>query len=264
MEIRRGEPDVKSFCDRIEAQLEELAGRSSSLVPSALPLPGRDETLSRYVLLGPSGGSDPIRIGVFAGIHGDEPAGCEAVVKLCERLMAQPELAENYHLYLYPSCNRHGLESGSRYLRSGKDLNREFWKGSSEAEVRVLEDEILTHTFHGFISLHSDDTSEGMYGFVRGAVLAKSLLEPALRAAEKFLPRNRESVIDGFPAENGIISHCYDGVLTAPPKLAGTPFEIILETPHAAPVEAQVEALTGSMQAILAEYRKFIAFAADL
>ena len=249
----------------IAKELEAVAEESSLLVPSGIPLLGESgTTMPRYVFLGPSGGGDPIRIGIFAGIHGDEPAGCHAVVELCRWLARNPAAAENYHLYLYPLCNPYGLKRGSRYSASGKDLNREFWKGSREAEVRTLEQEILTHTFNGFISLHSDDTSNGMYGFVRGAVLAKSLLEPALIAAEQYLPRNRDAVIDGFAAENGIISHCYDGVLTAPPKLAGTPFEIILETPHAAAMERQVQALLGSMQAILGEYRKFIAFAAGL
>lgn len=258
-------PQVETIYEQVREKLDRLAERSALLVSSGIPLPGRaEESLPRYVFAGPSGGSDPIRIGIFAGIHGDEPAGCEAVARLCERLVARPELAENYHLYFYPLCNRHGLESGSRYSRNGKDLNREFWRGSNEPEVRTLEHEILTHTFNGFISLHSDDTSEGMYGFVRGAVLAKSLLEPALKAAEGFLARNRERVIDGFPAENGIISCCYDGVLTAPPKLAGTPFEIILETPQRAEFDHQVGALVAAMEGVLAEYRKFIAFAADL
>ena len=87
---------------------------------------------------------------------------------------------------------------------------------------------------------------------------------PALAAAEQVLPRNRAATIDGFAAENGIISECYDGILTSPPKLEKTPFEIILETPHDAPGERQIEAFVKASLAILAEYRKFIAFAADL
>jgi len=37
--------------------------------------------------------------------------------------------------------------------------------------------------------VHSDDTSDGLYGFVGGDVLSENLLEPALREAEKILPR---------------------------------------------------------------------------
>jgi hypothetical protein len=179
-------------------------------------------------------------------------------------LARNPRLAEGYQLYFYPVCNPSGFDSGSRLSASGKDLNREFWKGSSEPEVILLEREIQELSFHGLVSFHADDTSEGLYGFVRGAVLARSLLEPALRAAENVLPRNGATVIDGFAAENGIISQCYDGILTSPPKLENTPFEIILETPQHAPEEKQVEAFVSASVAILAEYQKFISFAADL
>ena len=186
------------------------------------------------------------------------------MVEFARRLVRNPSLAEGYQLYFYPICNPAGFDAGSRWSASGKDLNREFWKNSPEAEVVLLEREIQELSFHGLVSLHADDTSEGMYGFVRGAVLARSLLEPALRAAETILPRNGASLIDGFAAENGIISQCYDGILTSPPKLENTPFEIILETPQHAPEEKQVEALVMASVTILAEYRKFISFAADL
>src|SRR5262249_32876778 len=145
-----------------------------------------------------------------------------------------------------------------------KDLNREFWKDSTEAEVTLLESEIRKHGFQGLISLHADDTSEGLYGFVRGAVLARSLLTPALAAAKNFLPINTTSVIDGFRAENGIITECFDGILPSPPRLENTPFEVIFETPQRAPAEWQVEACIAAIRTILSEYRKFIAYAADL
>jgi hypothetical protein len=243
-------------------QLDALARSSESLVRSPLRL--GDCELPRYIFLGPKGGGDAIRIGIFAGIHGDEPAGVQAIHLLASRLAANPALAEGYQLFLYPSCNPTGLVSGSRCSASGKDLNREFWQNSNEPEVRLLEPEILTHRFQGLISLHADDTSEGLYAFVRGAVLSKNLLLPALAAAETVLPRNRQSIIDGFPAEDGIISRCYDGILTSPPRLEQSPFEIILETPHHAPQQAQAEALAIAVETILAEYQKLLAFAANL
>lgn len=218
----------------------------------------------RFVFTGPHGGGDPVRFGLFAGIHGDEPAGVLALVRLIQNLMAQRDLSAGYRLYLYPACNPTGLVATTRLSASGKDLNRQFWKNSSEVEVRLLEREIQSRKFHGLISLHADDTSDGMYGFVRGAVLSKGLLEPALKAAEAVLPRNRDPLIDGFPAHEGIISECYDGILTSPPDLQPLPFEIILETPHSAAEEKQVEALVRALSAILLEYQKLLAFAANL
>lgn len=244
------------------ARFEALVRSSDFFASSTLTLDGT--RLQRFVFDGPHGGGDSIRIGFFAGIHGDEPAGSLAILELARQLARNPNLAEGYQIYFYPICNPGGFDAGTRCSATGKDLNREFWKNSGEPEVVLLEREILQLSFHGLVSLHADDTSRGVYGFVRGAVLARSLLEPALASAEKILERNRDSIIDGFPAENGIISQCYDGILTSPPKLENTPFEIILETPHHADEPKQIEACVEGSLAILTEYRKFLAFAADL
>src|SRR5262249_28732833 len=152
-------------------------------------------------------------------------------------------------------------EDKTRHSRSGKDLNREFWSNSLEPEVRHLETEIWTHAFHGIINLHSDDTSHGLYGFVTGAVLSEHLLAPALLAGEKFLPRNREGRIDGFPADQGIIYEGYEGVLRAPTGLSQQPFEVTLETPHHAPLHLQLGAFAAALETILLEYQSLLAIA---
>jgi murein peptide amidase A len=244
--------------------LESISRGSDFLVSRPISDHETGFRLERFIFDGPHGGGDAIRIGFFAGIHGDEQAGAHAVVEFARRLARDPAIAEGYQLFFYPICNPAGFNVGSRFSASGKDLNREFWKNSAEPEVVLLEREIHEHHFHGLVAFHADDTSDGLYGFVRGAVLARSLLEPALCAGETVLPRNRAPIIDGFPAENGIISQCYDGILTSPPKLENTPFEIILETPQHAPESSQIEACVSASQAILVEYRKFISFAADL
>ena len=115
-----------------------------------------------------------------------------------------------------------------------------------------------------FRSLHTDDTSAGFYGIVRGATLTKHLIEPALAAAEKFLPRDERPVIDGFNARNGVIRDCYNGVLSAPAKVRSRPFEIILETPATPPEYLKELAFVAALESILSEYRKFIAYAPNL
>jgi hypothetical protein len=143
-------------------------------------------------------------------------------------------------------------------------LNREFWKDSREPEVQCLETEVWTHAFHGIINLHSDDTSHGVYGFVNGEVLSEHLLEPALKAAEAYLPRNHERQIDGFPADQGIIYQCYNNVLQAPAGLTQAPFEITLETPHHAAAELQLAAFGAALRTILAEYRSVVSIAQSI
>ncbi len=249
------------------APLEKIAVDSPNLVANhdaRFEADGETYVLPRYLFVGPRGGDMPIRIGIFAGIHGDEPEGVHALIRFVKLLEAKPELATGYYLSLYPICNPTGFEDNTRHARSGKDLNREFWRNSDEPEVRLLQAELQSRSFQGIISLHTDDTSDGFYGFVRGATLTKHLIEPALAAAEKFLPRNELPVIDGFNARRGIIRDCYDGVLSAPPKVRPRPFEIILETPATPPEYLKELAFIASLQTILLEYNQFIAYAPNL
>lgn len=205
-----------------------------------------------------------MRVAIFAGIHGDEPAGVHALCDLVRALEQAPALARQYVLHVYPLCNPTGFEDRTRESRSGRDLNREFWRGSLEPEVQLLEREILRERYDGLISLHSDDTSEGLYGFVRGATLTRHLLQPALAAAEQLLPVNQAPLIDGFHAVDGIIHSAYDGILSAPPSARPQPFEIILESPSLAPLQRQRSALLLAVVEILRHYRRLIAYAADL
>lgn len=247
--------------------LEIAAANSASLIANhgaRFEVNGESYELPRYLFIGPSGGGDPIRIGIFATVHGDEPEGAHALVQFVRLLERSPEIARGYCLFLYPVCNPTGYEDATRCSRRGRDLNREFWNHSAEPEVMLLQSELVSHAFDGIISLHSDDTSHGAYGFVSGATLTKNLLEPALAAANEILPRNADTVIDGFNADNGIIRQGYQGVLSAPPKIRPRPFEIVFETPQEAPHFAQVQATVVALHTILSEYRRFISYAANL
>lgn len=221
--------------------------------------------LPRLIFRGGNETGEPIiRLAVFAGLHGDEPAGVHALVDLLRELEANPFVGRAYRIHIYPLCNPTGYEDGTRHSRSGRDLNREFWRGSLEPEVGIIERELLLNKFHGIISLHSDDTSDGLYGFVRGATLTEHLLKPALAAAEAALPVNPANIIDGFHAVEGIIRSAYDGILTAPPGSSPAPFEIILESPHHTPMDLQRRAFVLALTEILRHYRRMIAYAADL
>jgi murein peptide amidase A len=264
--FRPGGPARRSMPELL-APLERIAASAPSLIANhgaSFEVGGQTYELPRYLYLGPKGGGDTLRIGLFAGVHGDEPEGVHALVQFLTLLDREPELAKGYALFVYPICNPTGFEDRTRHARSGKDPNREFWRGSTEPEIRLLESELVAHSFHGIISLHTDDTSHGFYGFAHGATLTHNLIEPALDAAEEFLARNADDTIDGFEARNGIIHQGYQGILRAPPAVRPRPFEIILETPQAAPSHLKEAAFVAALRVILARYRELIAFAPNL
>jgi murein peptide amidase A len=251
--------------DKILSPLDNLAGRSERLLRAPAAKNGAPQPpVPRYFYLGERGGGDVIRLAIFAAIHGDEPEGTLALNRFVTLLEQDPEIARGYALFLYPVCNPTGFEDGTRHARGGKDLNREFWRQSPQPEVRFLESEIYLHAFDGLVTLHSDNTSKGLYGYVNGSVLSENLLEPALRAAEKFLPRDRRPVIDGFPARDGIIYRSFEGVLRSLPGMERPPFELTFETPQRAQLYLQVEAAAVALQTILQQYRQLRAFAQNI
>ena len=256
--LESGRRSIQRFLE----PLQGLAGLRTDLLGS-FQSEGRTYSMPRVTFRGPNSG-DPIRIGIFATIHGDEPAGALAVTTFLQDLAREPHLGENFLLQAYPLCNPTGFEDNTRCSRRGRDLNREFWRASVEPEVEILEHELRTSHWSGIIQLHADDTSDGIYGFVRGHTLTENLLRPALREAGKVLPRNVNATIDGFAARDGIIYDHYDGVLAAPARMDPVPFEIILETPHRAAMERQVQALVVALHTILSEYRRLISFAANI
>ena len=241
--------------------LDELAHGSEHLFAAHLAYTdslGTPRSLPKYLFAGPGDAQCYLRVGSFAGVHGDEESGVLAAVELLERLEANPELARGYELFIYPVVNPSGYVENTRWSRSGLDLNREFWRDSQEIEVQLLERQLRKLQFNGLIALHSDDTSEGLYGFVKGHELTRHVLEPALEAAGKFLPRNFDKSIDNFEANNGIIEKGYEGILTAPPEQVPKPFEVVFETPQLAELDPQIEAHIVAVLTILDRFKILI------
>src|SRR5262245_21331461 len=118
---------------RLLAPLDELAECSANFLSRAFGgfcSGGSRYELPRYIYLGPKGGGDTLRLGLFATLHGDEPEGALGLARFIEHLEQNPEIAKGYSLFLYPVCNPTGFEDASRQSRTGRDLNREFWTDS--------------------------------------------------------------------------------------------------------------------------------------
>src|SRR5436190_455263 len=79
---------------------------------------GETYSLPRFRFCGPNA-SEPIRIGLFAAIHGDEPAGALAAAHFLIQMAQEPALAENFLLQMYPLCNPTGFEDNTRESRRG-------------------------------------------------------------------------------------------------------------------------------------------------
>lgn len=196
-----------------------------------------------------------VPICLVAGVHGDEADGILAALEFARRFSRTPQLVSNYALTIYPCMNPVGYERMTRENGKGKDLNREFFRDSGEGEVVVMERELRSHEFTGFISGHSDYESFGMYAYATGAVISERLAKPALFQASGVIPINTDAVIDGHPAQFGIINQKFPGSLGPLSKAVTEPFDITIETPNLFALSKRVEAQAIAFETILHENR---------
>jgi protein MpaA len=196
-----------------------------------------------------------VSICVVAGIHGDEPDGILGALEFARRFAQSRELTGSYALTMYPCINPHGYEQMTRENANGRDLNREFFRGSAEPEVRIMERELGQQQFSGFIAGHSDYESFGLYAYATGAVLSERLAKPALFQASAVIPINMQPVIDGHPARYGIINEKFPGSLGPLSKGPTEPFDITIETPNLFALRKRVEAQAIAFETVLHEYR---------
>ena len=265
-ELTSTAPVRRSIGDLL-APIERLAAESPNLIfrrQARFDVEGENYFIPRIDFIGAKSGDVPTRLGIFGGIHGDEPESVHAAVRFIKFLESYPELAVGYCLSFYPLCNPTGFEDNTRQSRRGKDLNREFWNNSAEPEVLLLEKELDLGAFDGIISLHIDDTCDGFYGIVGGATLTRHLIAPALRAADQFLPLDKRAQIDGFPAQDSVLRESYSGVLRARPGIRLRPFEITLEAPKHRPAYLIEWSFVAALESILSHYREFIAYARNV
>jgi murein peptide amidase A len=210
--------------------------------------------IPRFAFLGPPGGGDTVRLGIFAALRGDETEGAAAAVEFLRQLEALPRLARGYHIYVYPICNPTGFEDGTPRSRSGCDLTAEFWGGSREPEIHYLEQELETLRFDGVVALLSGTNACGLRGFTPSPVLGEALVAPAVQAAAAAFPAQHEEDLNttesralGMGRLRSVLTRSYDS--------NPSPFEIVLETPRQAPTMAKVQATVAALKSILDSYR---------
>ncbi|HEX3721112.1 MAG TPA: hypothetical protein VH595_24440 [Verrucomicrobiae bacterium] len=237
------------------APLDQLAANSTNLIANHkanFEVDGQTYCLPRYLFIGPRGGDEPIRVGIFATLNGNEPEGAHALTRFLRVLEANAEAATGYCLFIYPVCNPIGFEEGTSEAGRGREVTADFWDESDQPEAKLLRAEILFHSLNGGIVLRASSGIGGFHGIARGAIMTRHLVEPALEAAEQFLPLH-----NGVERQEG-------SLLSAPPGVRPRPFEIVLQSPKDAPTFLGECAFVTALHAILVEYRKFIAYARNI
>ena len=141
------------------------------------------------------------RIYISTGIHGDEPAGPLAAL----RLLQENQWPENVEIFLLPCLNPAGFVVNTRENTGGLDLNRDY-RNSKAAETRThiawLERQ---PSFDLYLCLHEDWESHGFYLYEQNPDDRLSLAAKMIQAVQTVCPIDLNENIEGRPAQGGII-----------------------------------------------------------
>ena len=150
---------------------------------------------------GPSDGG----LYLSAGIHGDEPAGPEALVRWAETHLPTLARAEpRLPLFILPCLNPWGLVNNRRSDARGHDLNRAFHRRI--APVPQLKKLLAGRRFVLGVALHEDYDANGVYLYEiddRPPGWGRRLLRACSSRAMPIETRRR---IEDFPFKNGLLS----------------------------------------------------------
>jgi murein peptide amidase A len=191
---------------------------------------------------------------ISTGIHGDEPAGPLAALRLLQE-DAWPDTAA---IWLCPCLNPAGLRLNRRENASGIDINRDY-RHPQSPEARAHTNWLQRQPrFDVTLCLHEDWESNGFYLYEVNPDGRPSLAEKITAAAATVCPIDLAEVIEDRPARNGIIRPEFSPAERPQwPEAAylithKTRLNYTLEAPSDFPLPARVSALTAAVRAVLA------------
>lgn len=222
------------------AQFRAVAARQGFRVESF----GEIEGYPLLALTKRTAGRRP-RIYLAAAIHGDEPAGPAALLRLLEEGFFDRRAV----WLICPVLNPVGLSLGTRENRGGIDLNRDYRGGPKSVEIsahiRWLQRQ---PPFDLALCLHEDWETSGFYLYERNPDPRSTYATSIINAVSKVCPIELTELIDGRPGKDGIIRppddpQSYELWAEAVYLWVNhTPLCYTLETPSARPLVQRVEA----------------------
>jgi predicted deacylase len=157
------------------------------------------------------------------GIHGDEPAGVEAILRFLEQ--PTPGWARRIRFTIFPCMNPYGLDHHQRGNYAGLDINR-FYHTSDLPEIAAQKRVLQGRRFDLHLTLHEDVDALGFYVYElsrRGPSIARRIL----RNISPVIRFDSRGVIERRRANRGLIQRTY------PPRgMKGWPESIYMFAEH--------------------------------
>jgi|ERR1051325_3719051 hypothetical protein len=235
--------------DCVAAAREYGWGVEEIPVPSKPPLIALEHSSSRIT-------NHASRIYISTGIHGDEPAGPLAV----RQLLQENQWPTDVNISVCPCLNPAGFRLNRRENEQGIDLNRQYLNTKAKETLAHIEWLSRQAPFDLCLCLHEDWESDGFYVYELNPDSRPSLADHIVAQVAEVCPVDRSEIIEGRPAQNGIIRPSVDPrlrpdwpesfyLLTYKTRLSYT-----LEAPSDFPLPTRVAALVTAVRAGLAAF----------
>jgi hypothetical protein len=193
------------------------------------------------------------RVYISTGIHGDEPGGPSAML----RLLQDDAWPNTYSLWLCPCLNPRGFPLNRRESAQGHDLNRQYLHPSAPETLAHVAWLQRQPAFDLCLCLHEDWESHGFYLYELNPDGLPSLAEKMIKSVAQVCPIDQSELIEGRPAQNGIIRPSVDPrsrpqwpeafyLLTHKTRISYT-----LEAPSDFPLPVRVASLVTAVRAAL-------------
>lgn len=217
------------------------------------------ETGDGPVLAWEKDGDGPM-VYLSAGIHGDEPAGPLALL----RLMKSGFFRDGRHWLLCPALNPEGLALGTRENRAGLDLNRDYLlRATPEVAAHAMWLSVRPPP-DVFVSFHEDWETEGFYFYeINLGDDNPSRASAILDAVSGHFQPEPGPLIDGHEVRGpGWIYHRAEADLpdSWPEAIflakRGCPLSFTFETPSRACLESRIEAHIAGLAGLLGAITK--------
>jgi len=200
-------PSVRSL-QKMKTHLSGIVRSSSRLTMQTI---GQVEYGSftapvQVISFAPKGKAD-YRILIDGGVHGNEPAGVEAVMDLVQRVAKQPGKYKNVSFDFIVCVNPWGWAHDIRFNKEGRDVNRDFASFKSQ-EAGIIRDFVKGKTYDLIIDHHEDPSGKGFYMYQYAKpdqILSRAVIDSVRKA--------------GYPIEqdiNMILLKTDDGLIDAP------------------------------------------------
>jgi hypothetical protein len=137
-----------------------------------------------------------------AGIHGDEPAPVEAVIRWATKSLGNKELRW-WNWQIFPCLNPWGLERNIRFDSEGRDLNR-YYHSKRVPQIAAQLKRLKERDFDAAVALHEDYDARGFYLY-EIAASRPYWGESLCREVTPAMTPDPRRKIDGHSARHGLI-----------------------------------------------------------